>query len=165
MADTYNPNEIVRCKHLSEFARQLNIKLDGGTDPKPQRSITKLVYLAKNGETQTINMSNPVINCTRDTAFYSSNTQNTIIFRVSTNYGGSVPEIRDLQTTGDGEWQLISASYGFPSNPTSSTRNLWNITIKREGFSAETVTFTLHFDETPTYAAFDLPITFNFTES
>ena len=34
MPDTYNPDEIVKCKHLNEFARQLRIKLDGGTDTK-----------------------------------------------------------------------------------------------------------------------------------
>lgn len=39
LSDTYNENEILKLKHLNEFARQLNVKLDGGTDPKPTRPI------------------------------------------------------------------------------------------------------------------------------
>ena len=40
MADTYNENEIVKLKHLNEFARQLNLKLDGETDQLLQRNMT-----------------------------------------------------------------------------------------------------------------------------
>ena len=34
---SYNENEIVKLKHLNEFARQLNVKLEGGADPKIDR--------------------------------------------------------------------------------------------------------------------------------
>lgn len=37
--NTSNPDELLKCKHLTEFARQLNIKLDGGIDPKLDRII------------------------------------------------------------------------------------------------------------------------------
>ena len=35
----YDPNELLKLKHLTEFARQFRIKLDGETDPKPQRTV------------------------------------------------------------------------------------------------------------------------------
>lgn len=54
MSDTYNENEIVKCKHLTEFARQLNIKLDGGIDPKLDRTLTLKIQNAQTGTTANV---------------------------------------------------------------------------------------------------------------
>ncbi|MBR6712135.1 MAG: hypothetical protein IKI76_03980 [Selenomonadaceae bacterium] len=51
----YNPDEIAKVKHLNEFARQLRIKLDGETDPKPQRVFYNIKCVCSSGSPTIIN--------------------------------------------------------------------------------------------------------------
>lgn len=62
MSDTYNENEFLKLKHLNEFARQLNIKLDGGTDPKLPRVFSKIrVWSGSNAESYTTGLDGDII--------------------------------------------------------------------------------------------------------
>lgn len=130
--------------------------------PKGARTLN-IVYITKGGQGLQLDTSNPTITFTNQTA-YIVNNQTIINLRITTPYDGTAPVIQNLQNTASTTWQLSSIQYGFQGSGSTLLRNLWNITIISDEFTADTVTFTIHFDETATTAAYDLPITVIFTE-
>lgn len=159
----YNPNEFLRLKHLNEFARQFNIKLDGGTDPKPARPITSMKYtLVVSGSGTSTNIPNDgIINMTT-AEVRSKGIQ--IVIKTPCDV---MPRLLDFSSSSNA--QFASAEYHFIGY--SLDDDAWNLILAtgqsydmRQNVSAGVISFTLHFDETDEFAAFDQPITINITE-
>lgn len=164
MPDTYNPDEIVKLKHLNEFARQLRVKLDGQTDPKPARTITSFKFLSRGSYSDVPN--DGIINVT--TANLSNNS---LRFQIKTPYAGSAPVIENyIDTpvdTQDTITQLAAITWTGPSG-LADRRDLWQIHYQCDlngtiSITPRTITFNLHFDETKDYQAYDREITVNVT--
>lgn len=161
MSDTYNPDEIVKCKHLNEFARQLRIKLDGGTDPKPTRDLTvKLVTQSRvdgNYKIADGTISEGV--CSINFAYPTS---------VRLRVGSTSFETFDVLPQFVSECPVTTTIFRHKNFPSSTSTGApkevafeFNLTDAQVG---DNVTGTFHVPESASYAAVDLPIVINIIE-
>lgn len=150
---SYNPNEIVKLKHLNEFAAQLGNKLDGNIT-KTNRT-PKLHYYAKNENDEFVSPIIPndgIINIQTDRVYGQS-----LVIGIG-GEADSMPHILNL----------IDSDTANPVQRTETklTTNWWTVafqTSPKANITARTVTMTLHFDATTQYDAYDKDITFNIT--
>lgn len=166
MSDTYNPNEIVKCKHLNELARQLKIKLDGGTDPKPQRQTPYYRYRAKNssGSNSWFNVpTNGIINLTTETVY-----GNQLSIMIQTDIDSANMQILNLTDSNtEAPILLRSVSYEGDGNNDTLVRDKWRVIFNKAATAtindAHQVEFDIVFAETAQYAEWKRHITFNIT--
>lgn len=170
MSDNYNPNEIVKLKHLNEFARQLNIKLDGGTDPRPQRPITQLRIFTKNASGSSLSPRNIPLDTktfTTDTTSLATTTisgETWCRFPLLIHTPYDVPPHISVETTGQATFARRTFAYGF-DNESATVKDLWACEIVGNTPEAATITIHVHFDETTTYQPCDFDITVNVEEA
>lgn len=160
MPDTYNENEIVKLKHLNEFARQLTIKLDGGTDPKPIRPITRFTYkrgssyptLPINDQTTSLDFTLKISQLT------VSSEKHSIPLRIFTPLE-VIPQFIDIVASDGSSWTPGNPSFDWQT--TGATYNGWMRALFYDaGLVTEplTVSFTVHFEETLKYAERNLRV-------
>lgn len=132
--------------------------------PETQRTIGTIQYVIAGGQGETLNKSNPVVTLNSQNA-YKQGDNYAILLRFPSPYDGAAPLIQNLKTTSDVEWKIISYSFSTSNASASYLRNRWAINITGgTTLINESVTFNLHFNKTSEVAAYDLPITFIFTE-
>lgn len=158
----YNPNETVKLKHLNEFATQLANKIDGKTGVT--RPITEFTYNFSGGNSIPM-PSNFIVDIP------TSDNLKTLSVRLRTPID-SAPQVLNLSDNAeDYKIGLIDITYGGEYGWVSG-RGLWTFNIasasdttQRKVITPRTITFTLHFDATPNYDAYNQLITFNITAS
>lgn len=159
---SYNPNEIVKLKHLNEFATQLANKLDGGT--VVTRPITSLKYYRKTTPYYTNVPTDGVINMTTDDISAS----NSLRLQIDTPFDGTCPQMLNFTDTAEtNKLDLHSISYGGSAGLPDRV-NVWQVQFQCDtngtiAITPRTVSFTLHFNATTQYDAYDKEITFNIT--
>lgn len=130
---------------------------------KPARTITSFKYSKTvNGAMASLDVpSNGIINIA-----VSEVRVKCILFTLKTPYDVA-PQFRNLSSTSNAT--VASAEYHFIGY--SNDSSAWSLPIathqdysSRQDVTAGVVSFTLHFDETDEFAAFDQPITINITE-
>lgn len=161
MSDTYNPDEIVRCKHLNEFARQLNIKLDGGIDPKAARPITQLRYMLPNNSYTNV-PDNGVIHI-------ASSTSKSLRVQITTPYDGTAPVLSDFSDDATDHILLLSTISWSGEAGLSDRRNLWQIQFNCDvnstiDITPRTVSFNISFTGSAQYEPWSKNFIFIYTE-
>lgn len=154
MFENYNPDEIVRVKHLDEFARQLTIKLDGGTDPKisvtPSPSVASTACTYANGQaTVTIPLS----------AVATSTRQFVVKPGVSAAWTATLTGMPQWTSTTSRitayTWKVVNNVGQVPTN---------EVTVQLNELKAQTVIANLYYPETPTYDAVSIDFVITITE-
>lgn len=163
MPDTYDENEIAKLKHLNEFARQLNIKLNGGTDPKLDRTIAIQANRTLNGTTGISAIPGDDLElklALDDTKPYDIEIRLPIGFEQ-----GVLPYLSDISIVGEG---LSTENSGWARTiyyanfyPISNLRGMWNMVIRIAKTIACTVTATFNVPETDQYKAYSRTLTWN----
>lgn len=165
MADTYNENEIVKLKHLNEFARQLNVKLDGGIDPKTERTLSKLRWESSSHSATNV-PSDGVINVTTADMAKGSSAYAKIAINVKLSDGFILPAVTISSSVSTETWVLTTMQYSASTN-VYSAKDEWMITFMLNTGTdpvAQTVTINITFPETNKSAAWSKTITFNITD-
>ena len=158
----YNPDEIAKVKHINEFARQLNIKLDGGTGDKlvPLTSFSAQFWLesaSANRWQELINVTEPV---QIDLRTWSSAAMG---FNLVAGLGNvtlaetqrSKPYLKDISSTGTASWSV--------TNTYNRASERFSYVIQLQGPAKEEcdLTFTLCIDESYSFQGFQKTFTFH----
>ncbi len=166
MPDTYNPDELVRLKHLNEFARQLNIKLDGATDPKPARAIT--IHAIHWSDAQNTNVVTSIGSNNELTVKITPDATRTLTLNTrivgAPNTHDFVPYWTDLSVSSDTDGlTVVHPITTFYSGDywTASLQNVWTIDLQLSQTQTAIVTGTINIPETREYAAYSRTLTFN----
>lgn len=155
----YNPNETVKLKHLNEFAAQLGNKLDGRTNITRQMTDFTFGY----GSNSITMPADGVCSFTTDANIKICN----IKFKTTLD---SAPQILNFNDDAEeNKIGLTSVTFGGDRG-WSGNRGFWLIDFsksvdgsQRTQITPRTITFTLHFDATTQYDAYDKIITVNIT--
>lgn len=152
----YNPDEIAKVKHLNEFARQLNTKLDGGTDPKLTfpNSISTSVWSdaqQKNVNVAVLNVDNIDVNLK---TWSGSKMSFTFYFYPATASQGvaqhSQPYLKKISSTGSAEWSQGNAIHYRIGVYLAG----WSLAVDCEEKQPCDLTLTFGIDETPAFLRF-----------
>lgn len=150
MPNNYNPNEIVKLKHLNEFARQLSIKLDGGTDPKTQRVISSIT----SSSGATVEKVDGVYKIEIQASAITGNPKavNVIINSVQlSTFPIYVPKVLNLQIQGG------FAFYSFRMEKLSISKLATYFTQNNQPVAGETIKGTIVIPEDENYAELAVP--------
>lgn len=170
MADTYNENEIVKLKHLNEFARQLNIKLDGGIDPKIDYPATIQTWNMRqtNGSNSfgTVTTDNLKLNLNAGT--FNTETGSGLPFRLGGLSEYNVPGITITKSNDNFQVQHRSTNYGGPDHVQQGLRGLWDINFYVIGngniVAGDYFTVKVNVLGNATHNPYERTITFTFVE-
>lgn len=164
MPDTYNENEIVKLKHLNEFARQLRVKLDGETDPKPARTVTR-IRIPKPVAGQYVEVpladlevSIPLADMTKST---TQKMYPQFMIYTPMDIAPIITCAVDIETSINGYQLLYGLTSAYPVINIGAWRQSWSTDADPEPC---TFTFTVHFDETDTYAAYDTTVIVHYVQ-
>ena len=156
MADTYNPDEIVKCKHLNEFARQLRIKLDGGN--VNQRTVSMFQYQTDNSNL--INVpSDGVLNITT-----AQHVGNKFTFRIRMEDMYIAPTLTLSSNVETASFSDIAFQYNSPNFYGSSKNQAIFGFYYNNQVEPQILTCKIFFPATANYDAWEKTITVNIVE-
>ena len=151
----YNPNEVLRLKHLNEFARQLRIKLDGETDPKIEHSIIRVAIGITGG---TFIRQAPVTFDQPNVLNYPLSkltSPNLRLYTTSLDFATMPSKITMLQSTPN----IDITGFSWVLSDTATY-----ISVKLDEIKVQSFDFTVIIPEDNIYQAMVIPIIFNVVE-
>lgn len=164
MPDTYDPNELVKLKHLDEFARQLRIKMDGGTDPKLDTPLIEVRAGVVNAITpgQEIYGNTPYDNTPLVFQLTTAQATSTYVsFRLRGYMFNSIPTTLQWQ----GAAKVMQTSWRADSMPVSVTnRSCADISVACPTQTVTTISGTIIVPESATYKKVEIPVILNVVE-
>lgn len=129
---------------------------------KPARTIGSVspAMLYIDGGNKYFNLSqNPQVSVTKSQLTLNENCFSVQLY-AQTNLD-VIMQIKDIQATGS--WQVVNYQYQNPRN--SSAVHQWRLVMQGPNATdTDVVSFTIHFDETDEFAAYDLPVEVTITE-